>query len=167
MGRAGGPPAPTRTSAADWSFPFPAPGRPKTKALPARTEARWPFAAMGALDDTTIQARWVRAPISATDFKARVGEFADDVGLVRVDDPALAHELDEIRWVYPHARTLVCLIAEENKAAMQSRYLPTANHELYQCEERVFAMSDRTIALVRSLGGSGLSTTVGWPQEVS
>jgi ferredoxin len=160
-------PDPARSSAADWAFPFPAPGRPKTKALPARTEARWPFTRMDALDDTVIEARWVRSPISAADFKARVAEFADDVGLVRVDDPALAHELDEIRWVYPHARTLVCLIAEENKAAMQSRYLPTANHELYRCEERVFAMSERTLALVRSLGGAGLSTTVGWPQEVS
>jgi len=39
---------------------------------------------------------------------------------------------------------------EENKAAMQSRYLPTANHELYSCEERVFQMGHRT-----GLGAAG------------
>ena len=156
-----------RNSAAHWSFPFAAPGRPRPHALPSRSEARWPFTGMAALGAHEIEPRFVRPPISAAEFTTRIAEFADDVGLVRVDDPALAHEVDEIRWVYPHARTLVCLIAKENKAALQSRYLPTANHALYQCEERVFEMSERTIALVESLGGAGLSTTVGWPQEVS
>jgi len=122
---------------------------------------------MDAVDDHRVEPRWVRAPISAAEFVERVAGFADDVGLVSVDDPAIAHELDEIRWVYPHAKTLVCLIARENPAAMQSRYLPTANHELYTCEERVFEMGRRTIELVEELGGAGLTTTVGWPQEVS
>jgi ferredoxin len=50
---------------------------------------------------------------------------------------------------------------------MQSRYLPTANHELYSCEERLFAWGHATIKLLRSLGAEGLTTTIGWPQEVS
>lgn len=97
----------------------------------------------------------------------RVGAFADDVGLISIDAPAIGHERDEILYVYPHARTLVCLIAEENRAAMQSRYLPTANRELNGCEERVFEMGHRAVQLIQSLGGEGLTTTVGWPQEVS
>jgi ferredoxin len=121
---------------------------------------------MAALD-RPVPPRHVRAPVSAAEFKQTVAAFADDVGLVAVEHPALAHELDEIRWVYPHAKTLVCLIAEENKAAMQSRFLPTANHELYTCEERVFEMGRRTIRYLNTLGGEGLTTTVGWPQEVS
>lgn len=158
---------PHRNSSADWSFPFPAPGRPRPRSLPARTSRRWPFADPGDLDPSRIPARPVRAPISASELKRRISEFADDVGLVHVDHPALAHEREEIRWVFPHARTLVVLVSEENRAGMQSRYLPSANHALYQSEERLFAMGDRTLALVRSLGGSGLTTTVGWPQEVS
>ena len=156
-----------RASSNDWPFPFPAPGRPKRRALPSRTESRWPFAGMEAIDDHPVAPRFVRAPIPADEFKQRVAAFADDVGLISVNDPAIAHERDEVRWVYPHAKTLVCLIARENPAAMQSRYLPTANHELYSCEERVFEMGRKTLELVESLGGAGLTTTVGWPQEVS
>jgi epoxyqueuosine reductase QueG len=166
---AAGPATPRghRNSSADRAFPFPAPGRPKARRLPSRTESLWPFVDMAALDPTPVASRFVPAPVSAEEFKRRVATIADDVGLVSIDDPAIAHELDEIRWVYPHTKTLVCLIAEENRAAMQSRYLPAANHELYTCEERVFEMGRRTIRYINSLGGEGLTTTVGWPQEVS
>ena len=156
-----------RGSSKDHSFPFAAPGRPKTRALPSRSESRWPFVDMDAVDDVRVKPRWVRSPLSSAEFKRHVGGFADDVGLVSIDDPAIAHEVDEVRWVYPHAKTLVCLIGRENPAALQSRYLPTANHELYTCEERIFEMGRRTIEYVESLGGAGLTTTIGWPQEVS
>lgn len=156
-----------RNSSQDRPFPFPAPGRPKARALPSRAESCWPFVDMDALDPVTVTPRWVRAPIAAADFKQRIAGIADDVGLISVDDPAIAHELQEVLWVYPHAKTLVCLIAKENPAAMQSRYLPTANHELYTCEERLFEMGRETVEVVESLGGAGLTTTIGWPQEVS
>jgi epoxyqueuosine reductase QueG len=94
-------------------------------------------------------------------------EYADDVGVVSIDDPALAHEFDEIRYIYPHARSLIVLIAEENKPSLQSRYLPTANHELYETEERLFHWNGVTIKHLKALGAEGLTTTVGWPQEVS
>jgi ferredoxin len=156
-----------RMTSADWPFPFAAPGKPKTRDVPAKTAYRWPFTDMQALDDSVIEPRHVRAPISGAEFRSRVAEYVDDVGLVRVDHPALAHELQELLYVYPHAKTLVVLIGEENKAAMQSRYLPSANHELYACEERLFEWGHRTVKLVESLGGAGLTTTIGWPQEVS
>jgi hypothetical protein len=89
------------------------------------TAYRWPF---HELDPNAFAARAVPAPLSLDDFKARVREWADDVGIISIDDPAIAHERDEVLWVYPHARSLICLIGEENRAAMQSRYLPTANH---------------------------------------
>jgi NAD-dependent dihydropyrimidine dehydrogenase PreA subunit len=109
----------------------------------------------------------VKSPVDLETFLAEIRKFADDVGVVSIDDPALAHEFDEIRYVYPHARSLVVMIAEENKASMQSRYLPTANHELYQVEERLFSWGHRTIQHIKNLGGEGLTTTIGWPQEVS
>jgi len=153
----------------DWSFPFNAPGRARrTKSsLPPRSAYRWPYRAADAED--ILPARAVRAPVSLADFKRglRAACECDDVGLISIDDPAIAHEAAEIRYVYPHTRSLICLIAEENKPAMQSRYLPTANHELYTTEERLFEMGRRAIAYVRTLGGSGVTTTVGWPQEVS
>ena len=126
-------------SASDWPFPFPAPGRPRPTApdaVPPGIAHRWPFRR---IDSPPLPNRGVPAPIPLEEFKAEVREWADDVGVISIDDPAIAHERDEIRYVYPHARSLVCLIGEENKPAMQSRYLPTANHELYSCEERIFA----------------------------
>ena len=157
-----------RNSSADWSFPFPVPGRWQgKKRLPANTEMRQPWVDVDAYDATKIPPRFVRSPVSAAEVKHHLLTFADDVGIVSIDHPALAHELDEIRYVYPHARSLIVLIAESNKASMQSRYLPTANHELYETEDRLFKWDHQTIRYLKSLGGDGLTTTIGWPQEVS
>jgi NAD-dependent dihydropyrimidine dehydrogenase PreA subunit/putative sterol carrier protein len=158
-----------RNSNAEWDFPFPLPGRwAGKKKIPANTERRQPWVDVDAVDPVKIPPRTVKSPIGLAEFKRRVRELGvDDVGVVSVDHPALAHEREEIRYVYPHARSLVVLIGEENKAAMQSRYLPTANHELYECEERLFKWDHAVVKLVESLGGAGLTTTIGWPQEVS
>ncbi|MCI0344904.1 MAG: hypothetical protein L0221_05585, partial [Chloroflexi bacterium] len=138
-------------AATDWPFPFPAPGKPrapKPDGVPPGTAHRWPFRR---LDSTPLPNRGVPAPIGLDELKTRILEWADDVGVISIDDPAIAHERDEILYVYPHARSLICMIGEENKAAMQSRYLPTANHELYSCEERIFQMGHRTVKLVNAL----------------
>ncbi len=156
-----------RNSSKDYAFPFPASGRPKQRALPARTESRWPFVDMDAVDDVHVEPRSIRSPVSVQEFEAHVSGFVDDVGVISLDDPAVAHEFDEVRWIYPDAKSLVCVIGRENSAAMQSRYLPTANHELYTCEERIFEMGRKAIGYIESLGGAGLTTTIGWPQEVS
>ncbi|MGH7859156.1 MAG: hypothetical protein ACREQY_17655, partial [Candidatus Binatia bacterium] len=158
-----------RNSNQDWQFPFPLPGRWQgRKRLPANTERRQPWVDVDAYDPTKIAPRTVKSPVSVAELKERVLALGvDDVGIVSVDHPALAHELDEIRYVYPHARSLIVMIGEQNKAAMQSRYLPTANHELYECEERLFQWGHRVVKLLRSLGAEGLTTTIGWPQEVS
>jgi epoxyqueuosine reductase QueG len=153
-------------AATDWPFPFPPPGKPRTAAadaVPPTTAYRWPYRT---LPESELPSRGVPAPVDLATFKRAVAAWSDDVGVIAIDDPALAHERDEIRWVYPHARSLVCLIGEENKAAMQSRYLPSANTELYRCEERLWEMGRRTVKYINSLGGEGLTTTIGWPQEV-
>ncbi len=157
-----------RNSNADWPFPFANPGRwAGKKKLAANTEKRTPWVDVDAHDDLTITPRTVRSPVPLATVLAELRTFVDDVGVISIDDPAIAHERDEIRYVYPHARSLVVMIAEENKPSMQSRYLPTANHELYQTEERLFAWGQRAIKYLKTLGGEGLTTTVGWPQEVS
>jgi ferredoxin len=155
-----------RRSATDWPFPFPAPGRhapPAPDSVPPATAWRWPFRPLDASD---IPNRGVPAPVALDEFKRACAAWCDDVGVVSIDDPALAHEREEILYIYPHTRALVCMIGEENKAAMQSRYLPSANSELYRCEERLWEMGRRTVKYVNALGGEGLTTTIGWPQEV-
>jgi len=157
-----------RNSNWDWDFPFPLPGRWKgKKRIPANTEKRTPWVDVDAFDATRITPRFVKSPVPLEELKRHIRRFADDVGVASIDHPAIAHELDEIRYVYPHARSLIVLIAEENKPAMQSRYLPTANHELYETEERLFRWNHDVIRYLRTLGAEGLTTTVGWPQEVS
>ena len=160
---------PRARSNQDWEYPFPFPGRwSGKKRIPANTERRQPWTDVGTYDPGHIPPRFVRSPVPLAELRRRILEIGvDDVGFVSVDHPALAHELEEIRYVYPHARTLIVMIGEENKAAMQSRYLPSANHELYECEERLFHWGHAVVKLVQSLGGAGLTTTIGWPQEVS
>ena len=153
-------------AATDWPFPVPAPGRQRASAepeVPVLPAYRWPYRPLA---DDPIVPRGVRAPVSLEEFKRVIAGWSDDVGVISIDDPALDHERAEIRYVYPHARSLVCLIGEENKAAMQSRYLPSANNELYRCEERLWEMGRRTVKYINSLGGEGLTTTIGWPMEV-
>ena len=166
---AGHPTAPaTRPNAAvDWPFPFPAPGRTRPAApdaVPAGIAYRWPFRP---LDTPPLPNRGVPAPVSIAAFKQQMTEWCDDVGVISIDHPAIAHEREEVLYVYPHARSLVCMIGEENKAALQSRYLPSANGELYRCEERLWEMGRRTVKYINTLGGEGLTTTIGWPQEVA
>lgn len=159
-----------RNSNSDWPFPFPNPGRwSGKKKLPANSERRQPWVDVDAVDPTRITPRFVRSPIALAAFKQHLRDElgVDDVGVISVDHPAVAHELDEIRYVYPHCRSLVVLVGEQNQAAMQSRYLPTANHELYQCEERIFSWGHAVVRYLRTLGAAGLTTTIGWPQEVS
>jgi epoxyqueuosine reductase QueG/putative sterol carrier protein len=157
-----------RNSNADWDFPFALPGRWQgRKKIPANTERRQPWVDPDAVDPTHIASRSVRSPVSLTEFVAHVKTIADDAGVISIDHPALAHEREEILYVYPHTRSLVVMIGEENKPSLQSRYLPTANHELYECEERLFKWGHDVIRYIGSLGGEGLTTTIGWPQEVS
>ncbi len=157
-----------RHSNADWDFPFALPGRWQgKKKIPANTERRQPWVDPDAVDPTHIAPRFVRSPVPLAEFVAHVKTIADDVGVISIDHPALAHERDEILYVYPHTRSLVVMIAEENKPSLQSRYLPTANHELYECEDRLFKWDHDVIRYIGSLGGEGLTTTIGWPQEVS
>src|SRR5215470_9058049 len=83
-----------RNSSADWRFPFPVPGRWQgKKRLPANTEMRQPWVDVDAYDATKIAPRFVHSPVSADEVKRHILTFADDVGLVSVDHPALAHEL--------------------------------------------------------------------------
>ena len=150
----------------DWPFPFPAPGKSRPTpagGVPPSTAWRWPYRDPGGMP---VPNRGVHAPVALDEFKRRCLEWCDDVGVVSIDDPALAHEREEILYVYPHTRSLVCMIGEENKASMQSRYLPSANNELYRCEERLWEMGRHTVRYLNALGGEGLVTTSGWPQEV-
>src|ERR1043165_2832051 len=166
---ANSPPGPAtpnghRNSNADWEFPFDPPGRWAGKRkLRANTEKRTPWVDVDAYDATRIAPRFVTSPVDLETFLAEIRTFADDVGVVSIDDPAIAHELAEIRYVYPHARSLVVLIAEENKPSMQSRYLPTANHELYETEERLFKWNHDVIGYLKTLGAEGRTTALGWP----
>ena len=97
-----------RNSNSDWDFPFPLPGRWKgKKRIPANTERRTPWVDVDAIDATRIAPRYVKSPVPLEEVKRRVRAFADDVGVISIDDPAIAHERDEIRYVYPHARSLV------------------------------------------------------------
>jgi hypothetical protein len=85
-----------RNSNADWPFPFPLPGRWAGKrALPANSEKRTPWVDVAAYDAATIAPRFVRSPVSLADAKRHILGFADDVGVISVDHPALAHEVDE------------------------------------------------------------------------
>src|SRR5215470_9999318 len=79
-------------AAADWPFPFPAPGKRRREpddAVPPATAHRWPYRP---LDPVQTAARAVPAPIPLADFAREVASWTDDVGVISIDHPALAHE---------------------------------------------------------------------------
>jgi len=81
----------------------------------------------------------VRAPVALDEFKRRVGEWCDDVGVISIDDPALAHERDEISTSIPHP--LARLHDRRGEQGRDAVALPpSANNELYRCEERLWEM---------------------------
>lgn len=152
---------------ADLKYPFPQPGRWQgKKKLPANTEKLLPWSDIRAYDGIKIAPRFVKAPLSLSEFRSHVSTLADDAGVISINHPAIAHEFDEVRYLYPHARSLVILVTKENTVAMQSRYTPSANRELYDSEECLLESGRKVIRYINSLGGEGLTTAMGWPMEV-
>ena len=87
------------TTHAEWPFPFAAPGKPRRDAddrIPPRTAWAWPFRPV---DGDVLPSRGVPSPVPLDEFKSVVATWADDVGVISIDDPAIAHEIDEIRYV--------------------------------------------------------------------
>ena len=87
---------------------------------------------------------------------------------ISIDHPALAHERDEIRYVYPHARSLVVHDRRGEQAVdavALSADAPTTSST--SARSASFTGAHDALKYVKSLGGDGLTTTIGWPQEVS
>ena len=148
-----------------------APGKPRPDATPAPSRRRPPGAGRSRPVDPHVDpeprraARRSRSPSSS----ARVRELVPTTSAwSRSTIPALAHERDEIRYVYPHARSLVVHDRRGEQGRRCSRATcRRANHELYECEERLFEMGrTHACSYMNALGGDGLTTTIGWPQEV-
>ncbi len=159
-----------RNSNADWEFPFPLPGRWKgKKKLPANTERRQPWVDVDAVDPTRDHAA-LRAfadrvwPSSSRTCKT----FVDDVGVVSIDHPALAHERrrDPLRL---SARALAGRDdrrGEQGVACSRATCRPPTTSST-SARSASSSGDTRSLRYLKTLGAAGLTTTIGWPQEVS
>src|SRR5689334_23581300 len=90
-----------RNSNSDWRFPFTPPGRWAGRhALPSNSEKRTPWVDADAYDAMHIPPRFVPSPVPLEEVKRHVLGIADDAGIISIHHPAIAHEIDEIRYVY-------------------------------------------------------------------
>lgn len=78
---------------------------------------------------------------------------ADDVGFVRLDDPALESERETILAAFPFARSLVSLVMKMNRDNVRSPARSAANVEFHRVGDETDAVAHR---LARALEDSGV-----------
>ncbi len=91
---------------------------------------------------------------------------ADDCGLARIDDPALAEERPHIARAFPAARTLLCLVKRMHREPVRSPARSVANLEFHSVGHEV---DDIARAIVRRLeddGVAALNPAMAFPMEL-
>ena len=158
-----------RPRASDWPFPFPAPGRPRPhrsrRACRPATAHRWPFRR---IDAPPLPNRGVAAPDRA---RRRSRREVRDVGRRRRRDldRRSRHRARARRGALGlPARALARLPDRRGEQGRRCSRATCRRRTTSSTRARSASsqMGHRTVKLVNALGGEGLTTTIGWPQEV-
>ena len=159
------PPRPAPPTGPSPSPPRDARAASRPTRSPPGTAHRWPFRALD--DPAAAEPRRRLRRSRSRRSSARCATWATTSASSRSTIPRIAHERDEVPLGLP-ARALARLPDRRGEQGRDAVALPAdaRTHELYSCEERLWEMGHRTVKLINALGGEGLTTTIGWPQEV-
>lgn len=91
---------------------------------------------------------------------------ADDVGLVRIDAPALDHERAEILRFFPATKTLVSFVCRMNREPLRSPDRSVANLESHETADRLHEVGHKIVAAMEREGVRAINTAAAFPMEM-
>lgn len=109
----------------------------------------------------------ISAPLDANWLRTLCREAgADDVGLVKIDAPALDHEREEILRFFPATRTLVSYVCRMNREPIRSPDRSVANLESHETGDRVHKIGHEIVATMEREGVRAINTSTAFPMEM-
>lgn len=91
---------------------------------------------------------------------------ADDVGFARVDDPALADEVEPVRAALPGARSYISLVVRLNRDNIRSTARSVANQEFHRGGELLNEAAHRITRALQDAGYRALNPSATFPMEM-
>jgi ferredoxin len=91
---------------------------------------------------------------------------ADDVGLVKIDAPALDHEREEILRFFPPTKTLVSFVCRMNREPIRSPDRSVANLESHATADRLHKIGHEIVAAMEREGVRAINTSAAFPMEM-
>ena len=91
---------------------------------------------------------------------------ADDVGLVKIDAPALDHERAEILRFFPATKTLVSFVCRMNREPIRSPDRSVANLESHDTGDRLHEIGHKIVAAMEREGVRAINTAAAFPMEM-
>lgn len=96
-----------------------------------------------------------------------IEEGADDAGFVEVDRAELAEEKEGVLRAYPKTRTLVSIVRQTNREAIQSVSLPVVDEEYRSVYEKIGETSKKIVKRLNALGIRGVGLPTGFPMDMT
>ncbi|MDD4892245.1 MAG: 4Fe-4S double cluster binding domain-containing protein [Phycisphaerae bacterium] len=91
---------------------------------------------------------------------------ADDVGLVRIDNPAVDSQREDILRFFPAARTLVSFVCRMNREPIRNPARSVANLESHETADRVHKVGHAIVAAMEREGVRAINASVSFPMEM-
>ncbi len=90
---------------------------------------------------------------------------AGDAGLVEIDRPALAHEVDEIRKVFPRTQTLLSVCGRMNVEPVRSPIRSVANQEFHSVYDEINEVARAIVTELSAMGIPACNAVAAFPME--
>src|SRR5690606_37180745 len=91
---------------------------------------------------------------------------ADDVGLVKIDNPALDDQRDDILQAFPRTKTLVSLVVRMNQEPIRTPARSVANLEFHHAGDEVNQIGRKLVRGLEERGIKALNPAMGFPMEM-
>ncbi len=91
---------------------------------------------------------------------------ADDVGLVSIDQPALADERQRLLQAFPRTRSLISFVCRMNRDNVRNPARSVANVEFHHTGEEVNGIARRIVRALEERGIRAIHPAMGFPMEV-
>ena len=91
---------------------------------------------------------------------------ADDVGVIDINNPAVADQRDKILEAYPKTKAIISIIARMNRTPVQSTLRTIANTEFHTVGREIDQISHTIVRQLEDLGIGALNPAMAFPMEM-